>query len=200
MTAQTRSEKFYQELQKKFSRRINLDRSRIFSALTKFDINPDIDISGNIIQCIGSDGKNSVVQGILSILVENKKKVTTFTSPAITSPLDRIFIKDKFISLKQFKTAANQIIASGCRLTLFEVITLIYLLTINKINDIDYHVVEAGAGFNHDSTNVWKFPSAQIITNINLQHRDLFGAKTIMDICKIKCGALSHNTNIYIGK
>ena len=93
------AEKFYKKLlQKKYSRKINLDRSRIFSALTKFNIDPDIDLSGNIIQCLGSDGKNSVVQSILSILLENKKKVTTFTSPAITSPLDRIFIKDRFIT------------------------------------------------------------------------------------------------------
>ena len=199
-TRSIQAEKFYQKLQKKFSRRINLDRSRIFLALKKFNINPDYNISGNVLNVAGSDGKNSVIQGILSILIENKKKVTTFTSPAIISPMDRIFIKNKFITLKQFKTLADKIITSGCKLTLFEVITLIYFLTIKKINDIDYHIVEAGAGFNQDSTNVWKYPSAQIVTNINLQHLDLFGVKTIEDICKIKCGALSHNTNIYIGK
>tara|TARA_Y100000590_G_scaffold417638_1_gene517573 strand:+ start:1162 stop:2451 length:1290 start_codon:yes stop_codon:yes gene_type:complete len=195
-----KAEKFYQILQKQYSRKINLDRSRIFSSLVKFNIDPDIDLNGSVLQCIGSDGKNTLLQTILKILIENKKKVTTFTSPAIISPLDRIFIKNKFISLKQFKTAANKIIKSGYKLTLFEVITLIYLLTINKIKDIDYNIVEAGAGFNLDSTNVWKFPTAQLVTNINLQHRDLFGVKTIKDICKIKCGALSHNTNIYIGK
>ncbi len=134
------------------------------------------------------------------MLIENKKNVTTFTSPAITSPLDRIFIKNKFITLKQFKTLANKVISSGCKLTLFEVITLIYLLKIRKIDDIDYHIVEAGAGFDNDSTNVWKFPTCQIISNINLQHQKLFGVKTIKDICKIKCGSLSDNTNIYIGK
>ena len=199
-TRSIQAEKFYQKLQKKFSRRINLDRSRIFLALKKFNINPDCNISGSVLNVLGSDGKNSVIQGILSMLIENKKKVTTFTSPAIISPMDRIFIKNKFITLKQFKNLANKIITSGCKLTLFEAITLIYFLAINKINDIDYHIVEAGAGFNHDSTNVWKYPSAQIVTNINLQHLDLFGVKTIEDICKIKCGALSHNTNIYIGK
>ena len=199
-TRSIQAEKFYQKLQKKFSGRIKLDRSRIFLALKKFNINPDCNISGSVLNVLGSDGKNSVIQGILSMLIENKKKVTTFTSPAIISPMDRIFIKNKFITLKQFKNLANKIITSGCKLTLFEAITLIYFLAINKINDIDYHIVEAGAGFNHDSTNVWKYPSAQIVTNINLQHLDLFGVKTIGDICKIKCGALSHDTNIYIGK
>ena len=134
MTARSiQAEKFYQKLQKKFSRRINLDRSRIFLALKKFNINPDCNISGSVLNVLGSDGKNSVIQGILSMLIENKKKVTTFTSPAIISPMDRIFIKNKFITLKQFKNLANKIITSGCKLTLFEAITLIYFLAINKI-------------------------------------------------------------------
>ncbi len=201
MTAKiSQAEKFYQKLQRQYSRKINLNRSRIFAALDKFNIDPDININGSIFQCIGSDGKNTLVQTILNILKENKKKVTTFTSPAIISPLDRIFLKNKFITLKQFKVMADKIISTRYKLTLFEVITLIYLLTIKKVKDIDYHIVEAGAGFNHDSTNVWRFPTAQLVTNINLQHRELFGVKTIKDICKIKCEALSHNTNIYIGK
>ena len=93
MTAQTKQAKeFYQKLQKKFSRRINLDRSRIFLALEKFNINPNKDLPGKVIQIIGSDGKNTIVQSLKSILMKNKKNITTFTSPAIISPLDRIFI------------------------------------------------------------------------------------------------------------
>ena len=55
MTAQTKQAKeFYQKLQKKFSRRINLDRSRIFLALEKFNINPNKDLPGKVIQIIGN--------------------------------------------------------------------------------------------------------------------------------------------------
>jgi folylpolyglutamate synthase/dihydropteroate synthase len=147
MTAQLiQAEKFYQKLQKKFSRRINLDRSRIFSALKKFNVSPDKDISADIINVVGSDGKNCVCKLLSSILIQNKKNVTTFTSPSIVSPLDRIFIKNKFITLKKFKNIANRIITSNCKLTLFEVITLIYVLATNKLRGIDYHIVEAGAG------------------------------------------------------
>ena len=63
MTVQTKqAEKFYQKLQKKYKRRINLDRSRIFFALTKLHIDPNKDLPGKVLQVIGSDGKNSVVQ------------------------------------------------------------------------------------------------------------------------------------------
>ena len=96
MTARSiQAEKFYQKLQKKFSRRINLDLSRIKTALRKISLDPNIDISGNIISVLGEDGKNTVLQSLKSILRQDNKKVSTFTSPSITHPLDRIFLKNK---------------------------------------------------------------------------------------------------------
>ena len=127
------AEKFYQKLQNQYSRRINLDRSRIFSALDKFNINPNYDLPGKILQVIGSDGKNTVVQSLKKILIQNKKNISTFTSPAITSPLDRFFFKDKFISANKFKNTAKKIISSKCKLTLFEVVTLIYILNLKNL-------------------------------------------------------------------
>ena len=201
MTVQRKqAEKFYQKLQKKFSRRINLDRSRIFLALKKFNIDPNEDLSGEVLQIIGSDGKNTVVQSLKSILLQNKKSITTFTSPAIISPLDRIFIKNEFISLKKFKNISQKIMQSKVKLTLFEAITLVYIECIKNIKNIDYYINEAGCGWNKDSTNLFDKPKAQIVTNLNLLHKDLLGAKNIYDICKIKCGSLSSKTSIYIGK
>ena len=193
------SEIYYNQLQEKFTRKINLKLSRIKSFLKKKNIDVN-EIKGNVIQVAGSDGKNAVLQSLFSILLQNKKKVTTFTSPSIISPLDRIQINGKFISLKNFRKLGNYLINSKAKLTLFEALTLIYILTITKLKDINYHLVEAGAGFDKDSTNLWSSPKIQAITNINKQHLDLFGVKTIKDICKIKVGSLSKNTNIYIGR
>ena len=77
---------------------------------------------------------------------------------------------------------------------------MIYLLAANDQKNISYNLVEAGAGFEKDSTNLWDHPKAQIITNINLQHQDLFKVKTLKEVIKIKVGHLSKNTTIYIGK
>ncbi len=193
------SEIYYNRLQRKFRRKINLNLSRIkfFLKKKKIDVNK---INGEFLQVVGSDGKNAVIQSLLAILIQNNKKITTYTSPSVISPLDRIFIKNKFISLKNFRKLGNYLIKSKAKLTLFEALTLIYILTIKNLKDINYHIVEAGAGFNKDSTNLWSSPKIQTITNINKQHLDLFGVKTIKDICKIKVASLSHNTHIYIGK
>ena len=97
-TRSIQAEKFYQKLQKKFSRRINLDLSRIKTALLKISLDPNIDISGKIVNILGEDGKNTCLQTIKSILKQNNKKVSAFTSPSVTHPLDRIFLKNKFIN------------------------------------------------------------------------------------------------------
>jgi len=149
---------------------------------------------------LGEDGKNTVIQNLLSILRQDNKNVSTFTSPSITHPLDRIFLKNKFISLAKFKKYAEEIIRSRVKLTLFECLTLIYLKSIQNLKDLNWHLIEAGCGFNKDSTNLFQSPHAQIVVNLNLQHQDLTGARNIYDLCKINCGSLSHNTTIYIGK
>ena len=199
-TRSIQAEKFYQKLQKKFSRRINLDLSRIKTALRKISLDPNIDISGKIVNILGEDGKNTCLQTIKSILKQNNKKVSTFTSPSVTYPLDRIFLKNKFISLNKFKKYAEEIIHSRVKLTLFECLTLIYLKSIQNLKDLQWNLIEVGAGMDKDSTNLFTEPHAQIIVNLNFQHQDLTGARNIYDVCKINCGSLSHNTTIYIGK
>ncbi len=49
----SQAQKFYQKLQKQYSRRINLDRSRIFSALNKLNVDPNFDLPGEVLQIIG---------------------------------------------------------------------------------------------------------------------------------------------------
>ena len=52
------------------------------------------------------------LQTLSTIFRENKYKISTFTSPSIISPLDRIFIKNKFITLNDFKKFGDFVIKS----------------------------------------------------------------------------------------
>ena len=192
------SEIYYNNLQKKYSRRINLDRKRILKVLEKLKF-PHLNLN-NPINVIGSDGKFTTSINLISFLEANKKNTTFFSSPHLISLPQRFRLKTKFISLNQIKKYERIIYNTGLKLTLFEALTMIYLLAANDQKKIDYNICEAGAGFEKDSTNLWDEPKAQIITNINLQHQDLFGVKTLKEVIKIKVGYLSKKTNIYIGK
>jgi dihydrofolate synthase / folylpolyglutamate synthase len=192
------SEIYYNKLQKKYSRKINLDRKRIFKVLKKLKF-PHLNLKKPI-NLIGSDGKYTTGINLLNFIEANKKNTTFFQSPHLVSVCHRFRLKKKFINLNQIQKYEDIIDKTRLKLTLFEALTMIYLLAANNQKKIDYNICEAGAGFEADSTNLWEVPEAQIITNINLQHLDLFKVKTLEEVVKIKVGYLSKNTKIYIGK
>ncbi|MDA7606010.1 hypothetical protein N8726_00225 [Pelagibacteraceae bacterium] len=188
----------YKNLQKRYSRRINLDLERIQKVLTLLYF-PHLELK-NPINILGSDGKMSTLTSLKYFLEAHKKKITAFTSPHLYNMRHRFWLKDKHISIKEIKKYTKIIEATGLKLTLFELLTCIYILAAKNKKKIDYHLVEAGLLFKKDSTNLWTEPRAQIITNINFQHQDWVKPKTLKEICKQKLDSLSQNTTIYIGK
>ena len=193
-----RSKKLYRRLQKQYSRRINLDLNRIKKVLEKLN-NPEEQLQ-NVINVIGSDGKNSFLTSLKYFLQANNQKVNTFTSPHLYDIRQRFWLGNRFISLKEIKKYKKIIEQTKQKLTLFELLTCIYVLSAAKTDPESYNLVESGLLFKKDSTNLWSEPKAQIITNINYQHQEWVNPKTIAEICRQKVGFLSENTQIYTGK
>ena len=94
----SQSTNLYKRLQKRYSRRINLDLNRINKVLKKLNY-PHLVVS-NPINILGSDGKMSVLTSIKYFLEADKKKVTAFTSPHLYDVRHRFWLKDKYISIK----------------------------------------------------------------------------------------------------
>ena len=192
------SKKLYQKLQRQYSRRINLDLRRIKKVLEILN-NPEENL-GNIINIIGSDGKNSVLTSLKYFLEGSNKKVNAFTSPHLYDVRQRFWLGNKFISIKEIKKYKKIIERTKQKLTLFELLTCIYILAANKTDPDSYNLVESGLLFKKDSTNLWSHPLAQVVTNINYQHQEWVYPKTIAEICRQKVSSLSENTKIYTGK
>ena len=95
------SEIYYKNLQKKYSRRINLDRKRILKVLNKLKL-PHLNLKMPI-NVIGSDGKFTTAKNLISFLEASKKNTTFFSSPHLVSLTHRYRLKKKFISLNQIK-------------------------------------------------------------------------------------------------
>ena len=106
----------------------------------------------------------------------------------------------RFISLKEISKYKKIVEQTNEKLTLFELLTCIYILAASKTNLGSYNLIESGLLFRKDSTNLWSFPLAQIVTNINFQHQEWVYPKTINEICRQKVGFLSNKTNNYIWK
>ena len=198
MLTSTNTKNLYTKLQKQYSRRINLDLKRINLALKKLgSIHKSIKSPINI---IGSDGKFTCLMSLMYFIQENGQKVSTFTSPHLYNVQHRFWLKNKFISLKELKKNIDIIKKLKVRLTLFELLTLVYYISTSKLKNVSYALVEAGLLFAKDSTRVWDQPRCQIITNINNQHLEWVRPKTLKAICREKVGYLSKKTTIYVGK
>ena len=188
----------YKNLQKRYSRRINLDLERIQKVLTALAY-PHLDLRYPI-NILGSDGKMSTLTSLKYFFEAHKKNVTAFTSPHLYDFRQRFWLKKRYITLKEIKKYTKIIESTGLQLTLFELLTCIYILAAKEQKNIHYHLVEAGLLFNKDSTNLWVEPKAQIVTNINFQHQDWVKPQTLTEICRQKLDSLSQNTTIYIAK
>ena len=192
------SKDLYKNLQKRYSRRINLDLGRIQKVLVLLN-SPHLSLK-NPINILGSDGKMSTLTSLKYFLEAHKENITTFTSPHLYNVRHRFWLKNKYITLSEIKKYTKQVETTGLKLTLFELLTCIYILAAKNKKNINYHLIEAGLLFKKDSTNLWSEPRAQIITNINFQHQDWVRPKTLKEICRQKLDSLSQNTTIYIGK
>ena len=116
----------YKNLQKRYSRRINLDLKRIQKVLVSLSF-PHLELI-NPINILGSDGKMSTLTSLKYFLEAHKKNVTTFTSPHLYDVRHRFWLKDKYITSSEIKKYTKLVEFTGIRLTLFELLTCVYIL------------------------------------------------------------------------
>ncbi len=189
----------YNQLAKKklFSKSVNFDLRRIKLVLQKLN-NPQKKLK-NVINIIGSDGKYSLLTSLKYFIEANNQKTSAYISPSLKDIRERFWMGDNFLSYKQINNTIKIIEKQKINLTIFEALTVIFILNAAEKNN-DYNLIEAGALFAKDSTNLFDFPKIQAVVNINKQHLNFLKKKTLNEVIYQKVGFLSNFTNIYIGK
>jgi dihydrofolate synthase/folylpolyglutamate synthase len=182
---------------KLFNKTINFDLKRIKLVLKKLG-HPERKFN-NVINFLGSSGKYTTLYSLKSFIEANNQTASAYISPSLKDIKERFWMGDRFLTHQEIKQSIKLIAKLKVPLTIFEVLTVIYLINASKQN-VDFHLVEAGALFAKDSTNVFDFPLAQVIVNINKQHLNFLKKKTLDEVIYQKVGFLSNFTQIYIGK
>ena len=159
---------------KLFSKSVNFDLKRIKLVLKKFN-HPEKKLK-NVINIIGSDGKYSLLTSLKFFIEANKQKTSAYISPSLKNIRERFWMGDDFLSYSEIKKTIKLIEKQRIHLTIFEVLTVIFILNAAKKYN-KYNLIEAGALFAKDSTNVFDFPWAQVIVNINKQHLNFLKKK-----------------------
>ena len=182
---------------KLFNKTINFDLKRIKLALKKLG-HPERKLN-NVINFLGSSGKFTTLYSLKCFIEANNQTTSAYISPSLKDIKERFWMGNRYLTHQEIKQSITQIAKLKVPLTIFEVLTVVYIINASKQNT-EYHLVEAGALFAKDSTNVFDFPLAQIIVNINKQHLNFLQKKTLDEVVYQKVGFLSDFTKIYVGK
>tara|TARA_X000001036_G_scaffold111035_1_gene103989 strand:- start:1210 stop:2466 length:1257 start_codon:yes stop_codon:yes gene_type:complete len=182
---------------KLFNKSIKFGLNRIKLALRLLG-NPERKLN-NVINVIGESGKFTTLYSLKSFIEANNQTVTTHVSPSIKDISERFYMGKKYLSHKEIKDTIKEIEKLKVPLSIFECLTLVYIINASKIN-ADYNILETGCFWQLDSNNINDFPKIQICTNINKQHLNFLKIKTLDEVIKEDVAYLSNFTNIYIGK
>ncbi len=182
---------------KLFNKTINFDLKRIKLVLKKLN-HPERKLN-NVINFLGSSGKFTTLHSVKCFIEANNQTTTAYISPSLRDIKERFWMGDRYLTHQEIKKSITLISKLKVPLTIFEVLTVIYIINAS-VQDTDYHLVEAGALFAKDSTNVFDFPLAQVIVNINKQHLNFLKRKTLDEVVYQKVGFLSNFTQIYVSK
>ena len=182
---------------KLFNKSVNFGLKRIKLALRLLG-NPERKLN-NVISVLGESGKFTTLFCLKSFIEANKQTVTTYISPSLRDIRERFYIKNGYLNYSEIKNTIKKIEKLKIPLTIFEVLTLVYVLNASKKN-VDYNIMECGALWRLDCSNIIDFPKLQICTNINKQHLNFLKKKSLDEVIKEDVAYLSNFTNIYIGK
>ena len=194
------------KLQKILSRFLKLHPKEIDLSLDRIKLlckklgNPQDKIKA--ISVVGTNGKQSTINAIFSILKETNIRCNVYTSPHIQKINERFVFDNKELEDEELADLFEKVekINNKQPITFFEILTACYFYKAADYPE-NINLIEAGLFHRFDATNILKKNLASIITSISKDHLDWLPKKqqTIDQIIFEKTSSLL-NSNITISK
>ena len=192
-------QKILSRFQKLHPKEIDLSLDRIQNLCKKLG-NPQDKIKA--ISVVGTNGKNSTINAIFSILKEANLKCNVYTSPHILKINERFIFNNEELSDDELADLFEEVesINDNKPITFFEILTACYFYKAAQYPD-NINLVEAGLFHRFDATNILKENLASVITSISKDHLDWLpkDEQTIKKIVFEKTSTLL-NSNIIVAK
>jgi dihydrofolate synthase/folylpolyglutamate synthase len=185
-----------------------IDRTNLDDYLNR--INYFLDLLGNpqdgqkYIHITGTAGKGSVTNMLHEILLAAGKNVGSFTSPFVTTTIEKIKVGNLYISPDEFADIVEEmkphinyayLHSPYGKPSYFEIILAVGFVYFKR-KKCDWVVLEVGCGGRYDATNVIKNPVVTAITNIDYDHMELIGP-TLEDVAYEKAGIIKKNSKFF---
>ncbi|WP_350342576.1 folylpolyglutamate synthase/dihydrofolate synthase family protein [Proteinivorax tanatarense] len=158
-----------------------------------------------VIHVAGTNGKGSVTAILANGLKQEGFKVGAYTSPALTSFVERIQVNGNYAKIDELNKYHKKLSSAIEKLkddplgepTEFEVVTaLAFMYFIDK--KVDIVILEVGLGGKFDATNVIDKPLVSVITSISKDHTSILG-DTLEEIAAEKAGIIKKCSPVVLG-
>ena len=192
-------QKILSRFQKLHPRGIDLSLDRIKNLCIKLG-NPQNKIKA--ISVVGTNGKNSTINAIFSILKEANFNCNVYTSPHILKINERFIFDNKELDNEKLADLFEEVekINNNEPITFFEILTASYFYKAAQYPK-NINLIEAGLFHRFDATNILKENLASITCSISRDHLDWLkkDEQTIEKIIFEKTSSLL-NSNIIVAK
>ena len=192
-------QKIVNHLQKLHPKEIDLSLDRVKILCEKLG-NPQDKIKA--ISVVGTNGKQSTINAIFSILKEAKIKCNVYTSPHIQKINERFVFNNNMLNDDELINLFEEVekINDQNPLTFFEALSACYFYKAAQYPN-NINLIEAGLFHRFDATNILKNNLASIVCSISKDHLDWLpkDQQTIEKIVFEKTSSLL-NSNIIVSK
>ena len=192
-------QKIVEHLQKLHPKEIDLSLDRVKELCKKLG-NPQDKIKA--ISVVGTNGKNSTINAIFSILKEANFKCNVYTSPHILKINERFVFNNEQLSDDELADLFEEVesINENKPITFFEILTASYFYKAVQYPD-NINLIEAGLFHQFDATNILKENLASVVCSCSIDHTDWLpkDERTIEKIIFEKTSTLL-NSNIIVAK
>ena len=192
-------QKILSRFQKLHPKEIDLSLDRIKLLCEKLG-NPQDKIKA--ISVVGTNGKQSTINAIFSILKEAKIKCNVYTSPHIQRINERFIFNNKELEDEKLAHLFEEVekINDNKKITFFEILSACFFYKAAEYPE-NINLIEAGLFHRFDATNILKKNLASVVTSISKDHLDWLpkNEQTIEKIIFEKTSSLL-NSSIIVSK
>ena len=192
-------QKILSRFQKLHPKEIDLSLNRIKRLCKKLG-NPQDKIKA--ISVVGTNGKNSTINAIFSILKEANFNCNVYTSPHVLKINERFIFNNKELSDDELSELFEEVenINDNKPITFFEILTASYFYKAAQYPK-NINLIEAGLFHRFDATNILKENLASVVCSCSIDHTDWLkkNEQTIEKIIFEKTSTLL-NSNIIVAK
>jgi len=155
----------------------------------------------NLIQVVGTNGKHSFCVTLREIIEKAGYTCNLNISPSLRKFNERYYFSGKYISDEDLYNLLAEVekINGDRSISFHEIITAAWILQASR-NKSDLNIMEAGALFRLDSSNVFQKNICSVVMPIGIDHRDFLKKGTIDEIIYEKCSHLLSGSKIFVSE